>query len=122
MKHDTAMEAADDPRWKLFVKWTEQFGHGEAMDVSAYDGFLGGYEAGKPSWAAIEDGLPDTAKHYLVRDSKSNPKHCVHIAYWSVDRQRWMGSTKNVTDDAANKSITHYMPIPPAPGGGDDND
>lgn len=65
-------------------------------------------------WNHVRDIPPPQKGHYLVVDRMNNPKHNVHIAYWSEERQRWMACTNNASDDAANKNITHWMPIPKA--------
>jgi hypothetical protein len=93
------------------------------LNASLMAAYEEGYLAAKYENFALSDrwieikswGLPQDAGRYLVRDRMCNPKHCVHIAYWSVDHSKWTALTNSAGDGAANQNITHWMPIPTPP-------
>jgi hypothetical protein len=118
MKHDTAIEAARIEarrQWAEVPETNDADVIGHACDV----GFLAGYEAGKPSWVAIEtaDDLPKENGWYIWRGKVNGlPFHkltylCEMYDLENEEEREW-----------TVKHFSHWMPIPPAPGGGDDND
>ena len=65
----------------------------------------GGY--GKQEWISVEERLPDAQGHFLIVDKEGQ----MNTAFYSL-RFGWFS-------DFRKKNITHWMPLPEAPKGGE---
>jgi hypothetical protein len=131
MKHDTAIEAARIEarrQWAEVPETNDADVIGHACDV----GFLAGYEAGKPSWVAIEDGLPKESGFVLATRLRASDLRfpCAVVMIWFDAALQKFYLEKRPADGGPDyivykNQVTAWMPLPPPfqhPGGGDDND
>jgi hypothetical protein len=119
MKHDTAIEAARIEarrQWAEVPETNDADVIGHACDV----GFLAGYEAGKPSWVAIEDGLPKESGFVLatrLRDSDLRFPCAVVMIWFDAALQKFY-LEKRPADGGPDyivykNQVTAWMPLPP---------